>query len=430
MKFSFPYIKVKGSIMGLVLTITMLVTLLSSMFILKSGMDTEISLQYETNDKLINNAESGLQLLLSGDDLVQPNSSTIIDLYEEGNDSVYLERKSWGVFEIITSESHQGKKHISKSAMIGSRNIKEANSLSVYVADLGKPLSVCGHTRLAGICHVPESGFKRAYIEGQNYDGDKYVFGSTLKSERNIPELDKSFVKMIEAQIQKPISLTDSVVNIQDISLKDTLIRSFDKSTLVLFSSASINLFNIVLIGNIKLVASSIKLTSSVYASNVILIAKTIELEEGFVGELQAFASEQIQVGKKAELHYPSVLGVIRYKIIEDKEQEMDIFIGEECKIVGDIFSYGENSIENVEAYISIDKNTEVTGNVYVNGKLDIKGKIFGSTYCNRFYLKTNSGIYENHLLNAELDATKLPKHYLGSGFLKEGNKKEVLLWF
>lgn len=427
MKTRFLHTKIKGSIMGLVLTITMLVTLLSSLFILKSGLDTQTGFMYETNDKLINNVESGLQLLLSDNNLVQPNASTILDLFDEGNDSVLLERNTWGAFEIISAKAFDGKKYIFKSAMIGSRRAYDTIPITLFVADLGKPISVCGNTHLSGKCYVPESGFKRAYIEGQNYTGDKYVYGTSINSERYIPELNKTFVKNLEDFIKQPINPNDSVVSIEDISTKDTIINSFQNKTLALVSQTHIHISNIVLIGNIKLIAPVIKIHGSAQLTNTLLIANTIELEDNVTGEFQAFARQQIITGKKASLMYPSLLCVYQTKPLEDNA--IDIYIGEEANIVGDIISIHDKSMTEQEPYISIDKNTQITGNVYVNGKLDIKGKIYGSSYCNRFYLKTNSGIYENHLLNAELDATKLPKHYLGASFLKEGNKKEVLLW-
>jgi hypothetical protein len=126
---------------------------------------------------------------------------------------------------------------------------------------------------------------------------------------------------------------------------------------------------------------------------------------------------------------YPSILAVIPRSNTLVNEKEAQITIGEKTLLTGDIICFIENNTIDLEPYVSIEKNVTVFGNVYVPGKLDLKGKIHGSTYCNRVYLKTTSGIYENHLLNAEFDASKLPKHYIGSQLIRKGERREVIAW-
>ncbi|HYG52484.1 MAG TPA: hypothetical protein VD905_16345 [Flavobacteriales bacterium] len=423
MKLKLNY-KIRGSIMGLVLTVTMLVTVLSAFFILRANMDTQAWLLYDNKDRLLNNANSGLELLLSGNNLVEPGSSTTLDLFEEGNDSVCLERKPWGAFEIVISKAFMGKHSISKKAMLGAKP-QDTLPLTLYVCDLQKPLSVCGNTRLVGKCYVSQAGFKRAYIEGQNYSGNKYVYGTQLASKRDLPELNKSMVKFIEDQLKKPVQVTDSVIQFNQVG--DTLINPFDKKTIVIESPVVLRMQNCVLMGNIKLVAPEIHIGNSCIIENAIIITHKLTVEDRFSGDFQVLASERVFIGKEVKLNYPTVVTV--FPKPEMNANEPHIYFGEKTEVTGDVLCYTNTGQESTEPYISFDKESTVYGNVYVNGKLDAKGKIYGSTYCVRFYLKTNSGVYENHLLNAEFDASKLPGYYMGVPLLKEGSRKEVMQW-
>lgn len=415
--------------MGLVLTMAMLVTLVSAFFTLRSGLDNQVFLYYDMQDRLMNNARSGLQLLLSSANHVPLNSTKTIDLFEQGRDSVQLERKTWGAFEIIISKAFHGGQQFSQKALVGAHLAGDSLPLTLYVADGERPVSVCGHTKLVGKCYVPAIGFKRAYIEGQNYSGDKYVYGQQLKSERDITPINPHLLEVLTQELNQTNRSADSLVPFETFT-RDSILNDFNNKTLRLVSSGTIQLDKFFR-GNIKISAPKIIVKASSTLENVLLVASEIWIDDEVTGQFQAVAREKIHTGKKIKLLYPSVLAVIVDPKNEknEKQEEAHLYIGETCGITGDLICYKENGYHHQEAWLSIDRETTVKGNVYVNGKLDIKGKIHGSTYCQRFFLMTNSGIYENHLLNAELDASKLPKFYLGAPLIKTGSKKEVLQW-
>jgi hypothetical protein len=61
-----------------------------------------------------------------------------------------------------------------------------------------------------------------------------------------------------------------------------------------------------------------------------------------------------------------------------------------------------------------MDEGVKVTGLVYTPGYMDFKGDVTGSLYCGGFILRTPSAVYENHLLNAVVNAVELPGYYVG----------------
>lgn len=415
--------------MGLVLTITMLVTLMSGFLVLRSGLDSQVTVLYETNDRLLNNARSGLQWLLSPNNPVPFNQPLVVDLFGEGTDSVYLERKPWGVFEIVISKAFRGKKSQVQKAMIGAS--QDSLPLTLYVTDLEKPIAVCGQTKMVGKCYVPAAGFKRAYIEGQNYTGDQYVNGAVLASKHELPELHPMLANVINNQLKNTILPTDSLIAYESITV-DSIVQPFDNKTIVIHSNSTLYLSGIFCEGHIKMVAPKIVVASSCQLKNVLLLADDITINDNCTLQVQAFAREHVSIGKKVVLAYPSVVACMQKKSttgsVTDTEQPQ-VSIGEETEVTGDIITWKEKHYLESDAWLSLDKATTIKGNVYVNGRLDVKGRIYGSTYCNRFFLKTASGIYENHLLNAELDASKLPSYYTGAPLLQQGTRREVLQW-
>lgn len=77
---------------------------------------------------------------------------------------------------------------------------------------------------------------------------------------------------------------------------------------------------------------------------------------------------------------------------------------------------------------ISINENALVFGHVYSEGFVEIKGSVHGHVSCGNFRLRTPSSTYDNHLLNATIDFSKLSKKFVGSALLPSMNEKVVIL--
>lgn len=420
--------KTKGSTMGLALMISLLVTSICSFFLMQTGMNAKTFALYNASDKTINNINSGLELLLAEKKQSDYHQGVWIDLFDNGNDSVRLFKRTWGAFEFISSSALSGKKLISKNALVGSSPFKENQRISLYVCDNGKPISVCGKTKIEGKCYAPSSGFKRAYIEGQNYQGDKFVYGQVINSQAELPQINTTFLKSIQEQITFTDYGLDSIVPFNGKNKTDSIIQEFNQKTLVLHSTHPLYIADLFISGNIILRAPKITIDQSAYLENVLLISDEIEIKEKCNGKIQAIASNTIKIGEGTTLTYPSQLILVNSNSKKAQKNNEDILVAENCIIQGDIICYINQKIQN-ESFVSLNKNVTVFGNVYVNGKLDTKAKIYGSTFCQKLFLKTNSGIYENHLLNAVFNAAKLSEKYLGASFLEIPTNKEVVQW-
>jgi hypothetical protein len=141
---------------------------------------------------------------------------------------------------------------------------------------------------------------------------------------------------------------------------------------------------------------------------DVILIAPKITFEEGFAGTVQVFASKGIELEQKVILNYPSVVCVYN-----PTSEESLIKIKKECKITGAVVLFG-NTLENINKNnVEIDQEGLIFGDIYCTGRLDLKSKVYGSAYTNRFYLKTTSSTYDNMISDIEINTIKRPKYYI-----------------
>ncbi len=90
------------------------------------------------------------------------------------------------------------------------------------------------------------------------------------------------------------------------------------------------------------------------------------------------------------------------------------VFIGAKSIICGSlicIHDNGDNPIASSHVMIKLEKDSEIHGMLYSTDYAQLQGKIFGTAFCDKLFLKTQSAVYENHLMNCEID----PKKYASS---------------
>ena len=76
---------------------------------------------------------------------------------------------------------------------------------------------------------------------------------------------------------------------------------------------------------------------------------------------------------------------------------------------------------------MSIEEGVNIIGLVYSNGYTSLRGNISGSLFCQGFLLRTHSALYENHLLNVQINADALPSFFVGT-VSPFSNKRKALI--
>ena len=418
---------IKAGALFYAIAISLVIAIICSSYIIFAHYNRLNNLILEQNQKLIINANSGFNLLLSNSLAFPIGEKIIIDLFSDQKDTVILERKQWGLFEVAVSRAVFKNLESLKVGMIG-QHVNNENGFALYLADFEKPLSLCGNTVLSGKCFLPKAGIKRAYIEGQNFAGEKFVNGTELNSNRQLPEVNQTLIELNKKYFNNDYSATDSLVIFDKEFIADTLIHSFKDLTVLIKSKSTITLLKKVLKGNIKIISDeSVFIGASAMLQDVIVYAPKITIEDGFIGSLQLIATDSIIIGKGCNLTYPSAVSLIR-----NNKSAHNIYceINENTRLSGVVFAF-EKQQEDIFKKISVhlEKNTLAIGEIFVVGSIDLKGKVYGDLTCNKFVLQTPSSTYENHLLNAVIDFNKLPLHFTSAAFLKEPKNKGIVKW-
>lgn len=404
--------------------LVIVISITCSSFILINYYNNTYVLHAFKQEQLFKDVHSGINYGLVFHNDIPVNQEIAINLFEDEQHGIVLHKKPWGAFYSLTAKSKWRNKSATKNALIGS-NINNSEKVAVYLTDQNKPLSLTGKTTIVGNCYLPKSGVKRAYIEGKSFSGNKLINGLKKNSSKNLPLINDEIIQDNYSHFS--LNPNDSVVDFELILEKDSIINSFENKTLVLYSSFSITLSNKVIAGNVIIKSDrNIVVESSSNLNNIICYAKGIIIEENSQASAQFFVQDSIIVGNHCQLNYPSVIALLGKG---NTSNQRKIIIGKEVTLKGSVFLYNENYDKKNQAYISIDLDSEVMGEVYSSELLELKGDVKGGVFCKSFILATPSSVYQNHLMDVTVDRTKLSEYFVGVALTEEINHHQIIKW-
>lgn len=412
--------RLKGGTLLYVLALMLIIGIMSSALISKAYLNTMEMQGYADMNRMQLNAVSGLRLLMADKEMAA-KAPLRMDLYDTGADSVSLERKHWGALDLGISKAFTRDKAVMKIAALGFAPGEDETALMVTEND--RPLSVCGDTRLKGKCFLPKLGTRPAYIEGRSFSGKRPVEGLVIPAPKQVPPADQELMRKIGERLQGRGYEQDSLLE----DLPGDLSASFSAATVCYRAPSSVLLNDYYLQGNIIVYSPvKIRVRNNCRLNDVVLYAPKIEIDSGFTGSLQAFASDSLIVGKNCKLEYPSLLGLVR---TEDSPLYPVLRVGVETEVAGSVFAWEEKPFYNRQVKLCLDKKTLVQGEVYSSGQADVKGTIEGRLICSSIVLVTPSSVYDNHLLDAVIDRTKLSKYYAGVNVIGENRSNTIVKW-
>lgn len=365
--------------------------------------------------RLISNVGSAWQLVMAGD-----IENGVFDLFGEGMDSVSIQRKIWGMFQIAEVKAFRNTSirmyEVSKTGMVGKRLDKWSKS-AIYVQDNLKPIAVCGNTQIKGDAYRPAKGIIKGVVDGRGYLGSQLVYGNQFTSTHSLPPLDSMHIRNLMDQLnQKGPSLPASI---------DSFSQSFLDSTLI-FRQSVIDLSSGYFQGNIMLMADSfLRVGANCYLEDVILMAPTILIESGFEGQAQFFGSQRILVMEGVKLVYPSVLGLLPTGL----EGQIPLLeLREGVIVTGSLFSYqGKKAINRPK--IIIDRGCQINGQIYSDGPIEAGGEIYGNIICQQFSLRIGGRSYYNHVLDLLIAPDKRSPHYVAPMLMADAKKQNIVKW-
>lgn len=416
---------IKAGALFYTIVISLIITIICSSFILYSYIT---SIQIEKNQllyKLRSNVYSAITLALYNEP-GKYDQGVYLDLFNN-NDSVFIRTKTWGAYEVILTNAFHGPKYESRVALVGFLK-DSANSFSLYIKDNGKPLSVSGNTILKGDVYISKAGIKNAYIEGSSFVGDRYVDGNIKWSNPDRFEINDLLVKRVKPIVEKAeFSIDDSVVSISMLNPEDSIFNNFYNKTLVLKSNSVLEIRGGQYFGNIAIVSlKKVIIHSEAKLEDVLIFAPKINVNEGFDGTVQLFSTDSIHIEKDVKLNYPSSVFLIKGKT---SCPQTVISFSPNDTIIGNVMAINDNRNDSGSCGVYLNKDSFVFGDIFSNDITDLKGTVLGTVKTERLVLTTSSAVYENHLLNATVDVTKLPKNFVGNSWVKSSNERGVAKW-
>lgn len=401
---------VKAGALYYAIFISFLVALLGGFFIMNVWMHHAHTLIILNGKRLERNIQSALLLTQESSGLALENKSDDVDLFNDGNDIVSVVRKQWGGYSLVKAEA-EGKFTYRSAIGLYGKDIFENEKTALYLSDKGQYLSLTGRTVIKGDCFLPKSGLRKAYIEGNSFTGSKMTEGRISDSKPHLPAENHNTIASNIAYFTGQVSPGDTLVDISLLLRSDTVRQSFYRKTLIMFSKQWVTLTGKVLQGNIRIISSKgVTISKSAQTDNIIIYAPKIEVEKGFTGNLQLFASDTIIINAGVTLLFPSLLA-----IPDTRNPKALISIGKNCNIIGDLFLTIKDETKNSMSECLLNTGSVITGRVYCGGRVELKGTVNGTIYTNRFILRTPGSIYENHLLDATINFNALPEYYSGS---------------
>ncbi|MBL7840273.1 MAG: hypothetical protein JNJ75_09055 [Cyclobacteriaceae bacterium] len=412
--------RTRAGVLQLTLGIAVIIAVLCSAIILLAYYSRIGILNSQIRNSLRDNAESGIQYLMGSRETFPLNQEITIDLFNEEIDSVTIRRLPWGLFEVYSATATRGSKHYTKTAIITaafSDDIRTTlclpeNHATVYLA---------GTASVSGIISMSERQFSAGNAGGRTFEGKKMPAGNFRISDNRMPELDTAFVFQVRQWLTED---TENGQLFRLAALPESSIFQFSGNRINFFSQSAPLELRDSLQGNLIIKSStSIKVFKEAYLSDVVVIAPVIEIERGFHGRAQFFASKLIQIGEETELHYPSVLALI------GQSTDSLIQIGKNSHVEGIVLIPGYNRNIESEGLFKLENGSVFQGVAYVNASSDIQGSFWGHLTTKRVQARVGDAVYYNHILDADLSFEKKSPDMPASLLWGNGPANVVARW-
>ena len=394
--------KLGGGALYYAIIVILLLSLFSSGFILLNRLWFVENALFLKNTELNDNLDSVDQWLRAGPGLVPTGQAKELDLFGDSS-LVKVEAQSWGLLRLIKSSARWRSLTIKRNTLYSGINNK---GCALYLSDNNKFLSLVGKCQIKGDCCLPALGIRAGEMDGGTFIGTKMIDGTIAKSSNSLPKLSPELLQLWYGYWDAAFRSTDSIVDINSLNRNPDCAVSFNSNTLVIEGESDGYLQNVNLSGNI-IVASTGKITisSSARLQDILVFAKTIQVANDVHGSFQLFARDQLIIGDNCRLRYPS------FAVCLANQTSPKMTIGKNSVISGGVLI--DSMIDNpMPGRLEMTEGNKITGIVYVNGEVGFAGQIDGGLYCNRFFISTPRGYYENFLKDAVINSESVPARF------------------
>ncbi|MBP5741474.1 MAG: hypothetical protein J6W59_06960, partial [Bacteroidales bacterium] len=114
---------------------------------------------------------SATALYMCDSAIMKGADSISIQLYDDGEAPISLERRQWGLYEMIAI-GHSKEDPFRRRYMMG-RKSECDNEAALWLCDRNRALSLAGRASISGLVYIPLNGINFIEIAGEKYSGDQ-----------------------------------------------------------------------------------------------------------------------------------------------------------------------------------------------------------------------------------------------------------------
>ncbi len=424
--------KIKSGALQLAVFISTIVAILLAALLTLTYMHRFFLEQSKSAIKVVKDSHDGFDLLLQDQTPLMRDTLMIASGSNDASYQIRTHLSHWGIFEKGFVETTHRTKQFKKVGLIGSSFIDTKNIPTLYLKENFKPLVLVGNTSLNGVCYLPKQGVKSGSIMGESYYGSQLIYGTQRRSEEQLPAIKnevRNFVRQFV--IEDFYSNGEPLPSIEGV----TMVQSFFESTRYLVDRNKISLQNCTLKGNIIVKSDTlITISRTAILNDVIVVAPNVKVEEGFVGNIQIFSTQSIDVQRNCNFQYPSALVLLETakRTLSQSSQKNQIYLGEDTRVLGSVcfLSYHQAPDFNTNIYLAT--SSTVVGELYCDGNVELMGTVCGSLYTHQFISNQGGSIFINHLYHGKITNNEIAPQYSGITFEKHPSierKKTILQW-
>ena len=338
----------------------------------------------------------------------------------------------WGPFALATSKGKYANQEIISTSLIGSKANNYFDA-AITVGDESLPLVATGNTYITGDVNTGPLGITTGRMRGEAIVNENFHKGETIVSRSiTIPQLDtnllNSYTEDAYARKQRCNKVLEGswIIDSSNISILQNhnclSVENNLKINDLIFEHSdhaeikSIFVEGYVEIGGNSRISGLIEIISNgaIYVRDSAVIDNMILMtpDSIIIGGHSKFSSIAISSSKlivknNAELMYPSLL---LFRDIEQiPEIETGIFLTSRERMESVCYvGKNQDSKGNNSPLVYLDSMSIFTGLIISQGKADLRGRVYGSVFTERFHYFLPPTTYVNWIKDFQIDRTQL----------------------
>lgn len=403
---------IKASALPTVLIISVLILIVLAIGFQFWNMNSFYYIRYHAMKQQKMHLSSALTMFCVDSTFVsQMNEQKQYRLYEDDEHSVvYLEYFPWGLYECVNTSNFD--QSIRASHLVG-KSQDTYHAPALWICERDHAISLSGDPVFSGKLFLPQSGIDYIHLNFDSYRGKPISETSVEVSDQELPQIDSTYVKMMDDLRIMPSSLSDNIPSHYHSFFNAPIYAKLPNADAELYAKG-----RLVLYGNKVRVAASWKV------SDVLLVARHVTVEEGFSGAMQIIATDTVIVEKNTYLHHPSGI------YLRGNEKKTYLHLCEGSRIEGYALVEGDEEGRDgfvVDIHCRQDAGSQLIGLLYVNGIAHLEGEITGAAYMKECYYLSGEHMYMGLIYNAKItrsDEPAFPILFTNSEYRRKEVKK------